>query len=68
MAAVPEANGGGYEENCLLGYNPMQSVEWQETFRRNMSPPCLWPKQVSFILRLLFYLYDKIDVFLQNVD
>jgi hypothetical protein len=24
---------------CLLGYNAMQSVESQQTFRRNMSPP-----------------------------
>jgi hypothetical protein len=28
-----------FEEFCLLGYNPVYSVESQPTFRRNMSPP-----------------------------
>jgi hypothetical protein len=27
------------EELCLLGYNAVQSVEIQPTFRMNMSPP-----------------------------
>jgi hypothetical protein len=29
-----------FEEFCLLGYNAVQSVESQPTFRTNMSPPC----------------------------
>jgi hypothetical protein len=28
-----------FEEYCLLGYNAVQSVESQQTFRRNVSPP-----------------------------
>jgi hypothetical protein len=30
---------GGHDVFCLLGYNAVQSIESQPTFRRNMSPP-----------------------------
>jgi hypothetical protein len=33
------SHNGGYEEFCLLGYNSLQSVGSQQTFRRNMMPP-----------------------------
>jgi hypothetical protein len=29
----------GYEENCLLGYNAVKSIESQSTFERKLSPP-----------------------------
>jgi hypothetical protein len=31
------SHSGGYEEYCLLGYNAVQSVECQSTFRRNIA-------------------------------
>jgi hypothetical protein len=33
------SHSGDYEEFYLLGYNDVSSVESQQTFRRNMSPP-----------------------------
>jgi hypothetical protein len=38
---------GGYEESYLLGYNAVQSIESQPTFRRNMSPTSAGSKKKS---------------------
>jgi hypothetical protein len=41
---------GGYEEYHLLGYDAVQSVELQPTFRRNISPPSSRSKKASTCL------------------
>jgi hypothetical protein len=38
------SHSGGYEEYHHLGYNAVQSVDSQPTFRRNISPPSSGPK------------------------
>jgi hypothetical protein len=46
------SHSGGYEEYYLLGYNAVQSVEIQPTFRRNISPSFLGSKYKPSLLCL----------------
>jgi hypothetical protein len=39
LCRIWSSHSGVYEEYYLLGYNAVQSVESQPTFRRNISPP-----------------------------
>jgi hypothetical protein len=39
ISTISGSHSGGYEEYYILGCNPMQPVESQPTFRRNISPP-----------------------------
>jgi hypothetical protein len=44
VCRIWDSHSGGYEELYLLGYNTLQSVESQPTFRRNISLPSLVSK------------------------
>jgi hypothetical protein len=59
----------GYEEFYLLGYNYVQSVESQPTFRRNISPPSLLATcfHVGFLFGLVFDFEVRRCMFLRNV-
>jgi hypothetical protein len=65
---------GGYEEFYLLGYNAVYTVEYQPTFRKNMSPPSSGSKNrprtcfhAGFLLSLFFDPRDGGEMFLRNV-
>jgi hypothetical protein len=72
----------GYAEFSFLGYNAVQSVESQSTFRRNMLLPSsgsynksskkpAWQAtwfHAHFLLALFFDLEDWSDMFLRNVS
>jgi hypothetical protein len=62
------------EKFYLLGYNALQSVEIQPTFRRNMSPPSKQETSViaggnraGFLLGLFLDPEDGVEMFLRNV-
>jgi hypothetical protein len=70
-----QAELGGYKEYYLLGYDAMQSVGSQPTFRRNILP-CLSPGFTALLatcfhagsfLGLFFDSEDRGDMFLRNV-
>jgi hypothetical protein len=55
------------EQLNLLGYNAVNFVETQSTFRRNISADACRLLHAGFLLALLFGPEDDADIFLRNV-